>query len=460
MKLDFLYFGGGGSGGGGGFRGWGTRWRSRRLSKRLIQRYMRERLEAPQLDDARDTVRVGLIGAALFFGLFLLFALLAPISGAAVAEGEVAPRGDRLVIQPVATGLVSQVLIHEGQQVRAGQPLVRLNGIGSGAKLDQAQASRDVLRATEARLIAERDGSNRIAFPADLVSRWGDPTAREAMRAQFALFQRHLGILGADRAVTETRLASAEAQRAASETQLALVQDELAGIRQLYEKGFARKTTLRALERSAAQLEADTLTGAASVEEARINQSRTRDSQMMDIVNQLARVQEQLAQITPQLEVSRYYADRDLLRAPVTGLVSGLSPLGPGTVVSGGQTLMQIVPQNRSLIVEARVKPGDIDDVRVGQEATVRFSSVNPHGQSSFKGRVVTLSPARIDGQGGEGYFRAQIALDDLAAAAEAGVTLQPGIPARVNIKTEDRTLWDYLMAPLGDALSRSFREE
>jgi HlyD family type I secretion membrane fusion protein len=456
MKLDFSSFGGaGGPGGGGGAA------RRRFVPRGLLKRYMRDRLDVRPLDDAHRTVRVGLVAAGFFFGLFLLFALLAPMSGAAVAEGEVTVSGSKLMIQPVSTGIVSEVLVREGQPVAAGQPLVRLNGVRSGAQLRQAQARRDGLRAAEARLIAERDGLDRLVFPADLASRSADPTAAAGMRAQLALFERHRSVLGADRALTETQLAAALARHAASERQLQLIQDELEGMRTLLAKGFARKTTIRALERSEAQLRADTLTGGAAIEEARIGQRRTRDGQMMQLVAELNQVQEQLAQVNPQLDVSRYYADQDLMRAPVAGRVSGVAQLGPGAVVNGGRTLMELVPTGRALIVQAKVKPSDIDDVRIGAIANVRFTSVNPRGRSSFTGKVVTLSPARVGAEGGgEGYYLAQIALDDPAAAAADGVVLQPGLPATINIETSRRTLWDYLVAPLTDAMSGGMREE
>jgi multidrug resistance efflux pump len=423
MKLDFFSPGGGGGGAGGGGGG-----RVRAIPRRLIERYLRQRLQVRPLDDARRTVRVGLIAALMFFGIFLLFAAFAPISGAAVAEAQVTVAGDRLVIQPVSGGIVSEVLVREGQPVRAGQPLVRLNGVRSGAQLRQAQARRDALRAA-------------------------------AMQAELALFGRHMAVLEADRRIAETQIGSAAARQAAARQQLALVNEDLAAFQELASRGFARKTTVRQLQRSAAQHQADSATGEAALREAEITFQRTRDAQVMQIVSDLARVQEQLAQINPQLDVNRYLADQDLLRAPASGRVAGLTALGPGTVVTGGRTLMEVVPAGRTLIVEAKIKPSDIDDVRIGAEATVRFSTVNPRGQSSFTGRVVTLSPARIEDASGS-YYRAQIALDDPAAASDAGLSLQPGIPASVNVKTADRTLLDYLLSPLGDAMSRSFREE
>lgn len=450
MKIDFPQFGGPPGGNGAKLP----------LHRRLIERRMR-RLDVRPLDDASRAIRVGLWGAGLFFGLFILFAIVVPISGAAIAPGEVSVSGSRIVIQPVASGLVSEMLVREGQAVQAGQPLVRLNGVRSGAQLKQAQARRDALRAAEARLIAERDGKDVLLFPSDLSERWADPSARDAMAAQRALFAKHRAVLTADQSISDSQLAQATARLAASERQLALIQEELADYRMLLSRGFARKTTVRSLERNQAQLQADVASGREAVQQATLALGKTRDGQEMSIVAELKSVQDQLAQVNPQLDISRYFADLDVLRAPVAARVAGVQQIGPGTVISAGRTLMELVPNGRALIIDARIQPSDIDDVRVGTEAIVRFSSVNPHGQTAFKGRVTTLSPARIGTeQGGAGYYRAQIVLDDPDAVRRAGVELQPGIPASVNIQTHDRTLMDYLLAPFTDALSKSFREE
>lgn len=448
MKLEFPGFGGFGNGA------------ALPLPRRFIERRMR-RLDVRPLDDASRPIRIGLIGAAIFFGLFFVFALFVPISGAAIATGEVSVSGAKLVIQPASSGIVAQILVREGQAVVPGQPLVRLNGVRSGAQLRQAQAKRDALRAAEARLIAERDGKEQLLFPADLAQRWDDPVARDAMSSQRALFDKHRAVLGADRGISGSQLEAARAKLVAAEKQLGLIRDELADYRKLYAKGFARKTTIRSLERTEAQLLAETLTGKAAVEQAELAQGKTNDGQQLALLSELREVQDQLAQIEPQLDISKYYADLDLMKAPVAGRVSGVAQVGPGTVVSGGRTLMEIVPDGRALIVETQVKPQDIDDVRLGTEAIVRFSSVNPHGQSAFKGKVITLSPARIGQEGGQpGYYRAQVMLEDPDAVRRAGIELQPGIPASVNIKTKNRTLIDYLLAPFSDAMSKSFREE
>lgn len=442
MKLDFLSLGGSVPAG----------------PRRTIERRMRV-LDIEPLDRADRTVKTGLIVGGAFVGLVGLFAVVAPISSAAIAPAEVTVSGDKFSIQPSGAGIVTQVLVREGQQVRAGQPLVQLNGVRSGATLAQAQAQRDGLQALEARLIAERDGAETLLFPPDLASRSAEPTAAKAMAAQQAIFVRHTAILGADRATSDQSLTAARAKQTAAERQLALISEELADYRKLYARGYARLTTVRALERTQAQLQAETATGGAATAQAEIAAKRVRDAQAMDLASRLGDVQGQLAQVTPRLAVSRYMADQDMLRAPTAGRVSGLQSIGPGMVLSGGRSVMEIVPTGRPLVVEARVKPADIDDVRVGQEATVRFNSANPHGQNAFKGRVMTLSPASVT-QGDQTFFKAQVTLDDPAAARRAGLSLQPGVPASVNIKTADRTLFEYIFGPLTAAVSRSFREE
>lgn len=455
MKLDFFSLGGAGGTGGAGDGAGDT---DSPLPRHAIEARMRQ-LDIKPIDHADRAIRFGLIAAAVFVLLFGLYALLAPLSAAAIAPGEVTVSGDKIVVQPVTGGIVTQVLVREGQTVQAGQPLVRLNGVRSGAQLTQAQARRDSLKALEARLLAERDGLAELVFPQDLMRRAAEPQVAKAMITQRRVFAQHHSVLGADRATSDQSLVAARAKLAASSKQLALISDELGDYQMLYRRGFARLTTVRALERTQAQLQADTAAGEAAVKQAEIASARVRDAQGLDLASQLGQVQDQLAQVEPQLDVSRYAADQDVIRAPAAGRVSGVTAMGPGMVVGSGRTLMEIVPTGRALIVEARVKPQDIDDVRVGQEATIRFSSVNPHGRTAFKGRVMTLSPARIE-TGGQSYYKAQVVLENPREAEHEGLTLQPGIPASVNIQTKNRTLFDYLIAPLGDAISRSMREE
>jgi len=419
-----------------------------------------EKFPQGSLDDPRKVTRTGLVTGGLFLGMLGLFAVLAPLSEAALSQGQVVTSGDRIVIQPEASGVVDGLLVTEGQRIAAGQPLVRLNGVRSGAAAEQAQAKRDALRALQARLIAERDGLAAMRWPADLVARREDRAVASAIASQQAIFDSHRKVIEADRRIAEQQGRAAGARQTAAREQLRLIEDELTGIRELYARGYARKPQLRALERAAAQLKGDTAVTSGEVEKSALELARFESNQMMQTVAQLGEVEEQLAQVDPALRIVQYDAARDMLRSPVAGRVSGVSKIGKGTVLRGGQTVMEVVPDSRALIVETAVTPKDIDSVRVGMPATLRFPTVNPHGRSDFEGKVVALSPAPITGENGEQTFRARIAVSNPALLRREGVTLRPGVPVSVHIRAKDRTLLDYMLSPLTDAFGHMFREQ
>jgi HlyD family type I secretion membrane fusion protein len=412
------------------------------------------------LDDARGPVKLGLIAIGIFFVGFLLWAAFAPLSGAATASGVVTVAGDRQKIQAAAGGVVSEVLVREGQAVRAGQILVRLNGVASGARLDQTDARRVALIAAQARLVAERDDADRIAFPQDLLFRQGEPVVAQAMRNQTALFDRRKAVIDAERRISEGRVTAGSAQAVGARQQLVLIRQELADVERLHRQGYAPISRVRALQRARIDLEAEVAATAVGAEEARLTGLRQEADRAGQTIDQLRVVQDSLAQVNPEMRITTQGAERDLLRAPFAGRVVGLNGAGPGSVLGSGEAVMEVLPSERALLVEARIKPQDVDDVHVGSHATVRLSSVNPHGRSSFDGTVTTLSADRLtDPQTGEGYFLVLIALNP-EQLASADVDLQAGLPATVNVTTERRSFLDYLLRPLGDAFSGAMREE
>ncbi|MFO1014318.1 MAG: HlyD family type I secretion periplasmic adaptor subunit [Caulobacteraceae bacterium] len=424
------------------------------------RRYMGEDAPKGELDDARGVVRTGLIVFGAIFAAFILIAGLAPINGAAIAPGLVIVAGERQAVQATSDGVVAQMLVREGQAVRGGQVLARLNGVASGARLLQTYAQRDAQLAARARLVAERDGAEAIAWPADLAARRGDPVAAEAMENQEALFTQRKRVWAAESGIAEAKLREAKANQVGAARQLDLIRSELSGIASLYRRGFAPRSRLLALQRAEADLQTEVSNGGSAVAEAELTLEQTRQTRLNKVLEELRDVQARLAQSQPQLTVSQYDAERDVLRAPLAGRAVGVVNLGPGSVVATGQKILEILPDGRGLIVHARVKPQDIDDVRIGQAATVRLTTINPRGRSSFDGKVTTISADRLtDPRTGEGYYLALIALDEAELSA-AGIRLQPGVPAVVNIKTHARTLLEYLLYPITDALSGGFREE
>lgn len=424
------------------------------------RRYMGDEIPKGALDDVRGPVRVGLIGLAVFFGGFLIWAAFMPMSGAAVAPGVVTVAGDRQAVQSLNGGVVEQLMVKEGDSVAAGQVLLRLNGVAAGARVSQAQSQRDFLRAAEARLVAERDNSQLIAFPPNLLQRKADPVVAQALANQQAIFDSRRRVTETERAIAVSKVEQAQAQKSGADRQLALVQEELQGIRALYRKGYAPKSTLVALERTAVDLQTRGVTGGGAVLEAQLSAAQQDEARIGQTVEQLRQVQTQLSQVNPQLTVSHYAAERDLVRAPLAGKVVGVSHLGPGSILSPGAKVTDVLPKGRAFIVQAKVRPQDVDDVKVGGEAHVRFTSVNPRGRSNVKGVITTLSADRLtDPRGGEPYYLAYIALDAEEVRRD-GLDLQAGLPATVNIRTANRTFLNYLLAPLGDAMSKAAREE
>lgn len=425
--------------------------------RRAINRRMRM-LDIEPLDQARPTVRRGVLIAVGFVAILALFALVAPFSSAAITAGEIVPAGDPLVIQPAESGRVSSLLVHEGDRVRKGQALVRLDPLRSEGRLSKAQASYDTLLAAEARLGAQLSGG-AFVVPSELARRADDPRVAALLASERAQLARDRVVRQADQGSAASQLVAARAQARAVVQQRALIGDELASYRELYDQGFARKSTVRALQRSAAQLQGEHATSVSSITQARLGAQRLRAAQSLDVETQLAQVRQQLAQLRPDLAVAQDNAIRAVLRAPADGRVSGVSAVGPGAMVSGGTTLMSLVPDGAQLVADVSVKTTDIDDVRLGQKATLRLTSVNPHGKSSFDGHVVRLSPDRV-GSGAASGYRARIVLDDPVAAQREGIVLLPGIPVSANIETRERTIFGYLFFAFTDAISRAFRSE
>jgi HlyD family type I secretion membrane fusion protein len=432
-----------------------------RMPVDLFQRYRRG-ISAPDgsLDDSSHQIRNGLLVLAGFFIIGLIWAAFAPLSGAAVANGVVTVAGNRQTLQTLNGGVVDQVLVREGQQVRAGQILMRMNPLSTGGGFRRSQSQRDDLAAVEARLIAERDGLQTIVWPADFSARSSEASVAQAMRSQAALFDSRRRAFSGDAAGEAAQVEAARIAVEGPRRQLEFVNERLAGLRSLYSRGFAPKAVVYELEAAKVQLETEIARGGVELQRAELAASRAREGRLNDVLTELRMIQAELQQVGPALDTARFAAERDTVRAPVDGAVVDLAPAAPGSILSPGQKLMDVLPSGRALIVEARIRPEDVDDVRVGSHADVRFTSVNPRGMAKIGGRVTTLSADRLtDPATGVGYYLAYIALD-AEQVARADLDLTAGLPASVNVKTRDRSFLNYLFAPLTDSFAKAGREE
>jgi HlyD family secretion protein len=422
----------------------------------------------------RREVRIGLILCALLvFGLGGLAAFL-PMTGAVIGPGEVTVSTYVKEIGHPTGGVVSDILVRDGAHVRKGQPLMRLDSKVTGATASFTGENVDQLVARAARLTAERDQAAGVAFPAELTRRASDPNVAALMeqeRKTFALrrdARRSMNAqLGQRVSQTQADVASARTKAQSFTDQAALITDELDVTRKLYEKRYTTLDRLNALERSASGLTAEArsaresaVSGAARIGELRLQmgsiEAEARSTAAAELMDVLARISElRRAQV-----VADDSYERSVIRAPQAGIVDKLAYRTVGGIVPAGQTILEIVPDDDALIVEATVSPVDIDQVHPGQTATVRFSAFSARTTPELTGKVTHVSADRTDDRTTHSaFYRVTIALDKAEIAKLGALRLRPGMPAETFIQTGQRTMLSYILKPLTDQLARAFRE-
>jgi HlyD family secretion protein/epimerase transport system membrane fusion protein len=428
------------------------------------------------MPELRAQVRAGVLVIGLFFGGLGWWAATAPLAGAAIAPGVVSPDGSRRTVQHLEGGIIRAILVQDGSLVRRGDPLIVLEDVQARAGFDVLQARFYTLAATRARLLAEQAGVASVRFPDRLIQATSDHAAAlEAMVAQRALFATRdkalddrKGILGRRIGQLREEIAGLEAQIRADSRRIDLIDQEIEGVEQLYRKGLERKSRLLALQRGRADIEgnrAERRAGIARAEQA-IGETELRiiaqdTSRLEAIGEEASRVQVELAEVEQRLAASRDVLERTVIMAPSEGTVVELRFRTPGGVIRPGEPLLDIVPQNEELLVDARISPRDIDSVRAGLGARIVLPAFAQRHMPQIEGRVRQVSAdAMVDPQSGQRYFAIRVEVDRARLAAlEPEIRLTPGMPAEVYVVTGERTVLDYLLSPFYDSLRRAFRE-
>jgi HlyD family type I secretion membrane fusion protein len=424
---------------------------------------------------SRGAILSGLVFTGLL-GICLLISLLAPLDSAAIAVGKVVLDSNTKNIDHLEGGIVEEILVREGQQVEEGQPLIRLDKVAALARLDLYQNQFVAARATEARLLAERDTLDEVVFPPELQELEADhPQVASNMDAQRRLFvSRRDGLQGKTDVMnqqikqSEEEISGLEKQIASSSRQLALLEEEIRDVRTLRKTGDAPKTRLLALERRQAEIQGEKGERTAMIARAkqRINEAQIQIYNLQtefqnDVVGELKETQVQIADLEEQLRAAKNVFDRIEIRAPIGGQITGLAVHTVGGVIAPGETIMRIVPQDDLLIIEAHVSPQDIDVVHEGLMARVRLSAYKTRKVPLVEGQVTTVSGDRFENERtGETYYTARITVDEEQLAKLEDVKLTPGMPAEVLIVTGSRTLFSYLTSPIRDSFTRAIREQ
>lgn len=447
---------------------------------RLLDVLSRRWMEAKDADtaaaSAQGVIRFGLIAAFLLFGVFGAWAATAPLDSAAVASGQVVLNANRKAIQHLEGGIIDEIMVQEGDRVKAGQPLLRLHETFSKAKLEALRSQFFAARAVEARLMAERDGLAELAFPASLVTEAeNDAERQEVLANQQKIFTANLAALESKTSILGKRITEygheIEGLRGQAESQakeMEHIDEQVSIFKTLFAQGYESKMKLLDTQRQAEEirgLRSQNVASAAraqqSIEEVELQIVNLKQEKMADVLKELKDTQLQLTGLNEQLRASRDVLDRVVITAPLSGYVTSLNVHTIGGVISPGEKLMEIVPIGDKLIVEAQVATQDIDVVHPGLMAHVRLTAYKTRHMPQVEGKVVTVSADRIiDSRTGTGYYLARIEVSQADLDRLKDVALTPGMPADVLIVTGERTLLAYLFDPLSGTLDKSLRED
>jgi HlyD family secretion protein len=421
----------------------------------------------------RRTRRAFALIAALVLGFFGLSAIL-QVGGAVVGSGDVAVESSvKTLIHPTG-GVLKALMVRDGDHVAKGQLLMRLDQAVSSVGADSATLGLEQLLARRARLEAERDGAPSILFPPELTAK-ADARASEAMmreRQLFALRRRErdgsIALLKQRVQQYDEQIASYQAQIAAIESQMALIEPELAGLRKLHDRQLVTINRLNEMERTAVQMKGSKAALESNIAEARARISEA-DEQILNVDKQIrSDAGTQLAEVVGQLNDQQVRVatttdtmDRSEIRAPQSGVVDKVAYTTIGSAIPPAQPLLQIVPDRDNMIVEARIRPQDVDQVRVGQLARITFSGLNRQTTPDIPGKLIFVSPdLTSDQRTGQSYYRIKVRLDADALARAPQIALKAGMPAEIFVQTGSRSILSFLLKPMLDQVRYSMRTE
>jgi HlyD family type I secretion membrane fusion protein len=428
----------------------------------------------PYPTNARRVLLCGWLVIGGVFGGFGTWAAFAPLSSAAIAPGIVVVDSNRKSVQHLEGGVIREILVRDGDLVEQDQVLLRLDGASVRAAMAALQPMVQTNRAYRARLLAERDDLAAIEFPADLVAAASDPLTEQILAGQRRIFMTRRNALTGEVELNANRLAQShhrldglQQRQIVKEKELLLLKDELAGQHALFDKGYTTKKVLNATERSLRQLETEIADIDSKIDEANrlIERYELEGHQIAknfveQVENELYKVEQEAYELTQRMRaVQDQYARLDI-RAPVAGVVVNMAAHTVGGVVAAGSRILDIVPRNDRLLVEAQVQPADIDGVRPGLHADIRFPAFERMNMPHITGHVTVVSADRIvNDQTGSGHFLVRAEVDDDQLAKVDGLGLVPGMPAQVIINKGEGTLLGYLTAPLARLFWTAFRE-
>ena len=431
----------------------------------------------PAVTDDRRFRRLGLVIVAAVFGGLGTWAAVAPLDSAAIGRGVITVDNYRKTVQHLEGGIVRAIHVRDGDSVERGQVLVTLDDTQARAQLELQRGQYLIALAREARLVAQRDGLDRAPYPKALLQAADDARVREAiqvqnqtLRARRTALEGEIGLYGRQVESLGAKVRGLQAQLHSQQQLATSYSGELADFEALLKEGYAERQKVRELERSLAssegqrgQLMAEIAATETQIGETRLKIVQLRNDFQREVAKELAEVQTDLFGLREKLHSLQATVERTVVRTPDQGTVLGLTVHTVGAVIQPGGRMMDIVPQQEKLIVEAQMSPLDIDRLHAGQAAELRFSSFKSRETPKIDGKLIKVSAdSLIDEKEKQPYYLARIEVtpDGLAALARYKLELLPGMPCEVLVNTGSRTALQYLLAPLRNTVARSFKED
>lgn len=426
--------------------------------------------------DTKPVIRTGFWILVVGFGLFMAWAAWAPLDEGVSAPATVSVETRRKTIQHMQGGVIREVLVKEGSEVKPGDTLVVLDDAATKAAYEAIRQNYLSQRAHESRLLAEVSGAPAITFHPDLLGK-GDVISGQHITVQQQLFASRRAAQTAEVAAANQSIAGLEGQIAGTRqviesrrTQMALQSRQLAGVKSLSEEGFAPRNQALQLEQannelkaSLADLESNVQRALSAIAETRLRIAQRQQEYLKEVSAQLADVRREVQANQERLQAVTQELSRMQIKAPVGGQVIGLAVTGPGGVVTTGQRLMEILPRGESLLLDAKVPPQVIDRIKVGDVTEVRFQAFANSPQLVAKGKLVSLSGDAVTeamGNAVHSFYLARVELTPEGLKALGNRTMQPGMTAEVLVKTGERSLLTYLLHPLLKRVASAMTEE
>lgn len=427
------------------------------------------------LTSDRSIRMIGLAIVTLTFGVFGAWAFLAPLDSSALAPGVVVVKAHRKTVQHLDGGIVAKILVKDGDVVNEGDPLLILDDTQLKAQMETARGQFISLSAQVARLAAERDQLKRVVYPEALNVLGDDPRVKTAEQAENALFTSRRNSYEGEMAVLNERIGQMnnkikglEGQIASKKILMDSYAEEISDLKELLAEGYADKQRLRDMERNhaaqsgeIAQLSAEIATNKVMISETRLQILQVNKKFQEEVAGKMTEAQTQLNDVKEKMTATQDKLDRIVIKAPSGGMIMGLMVHTQSGVVAPGNPILDIVPKDAELVIDAQVSPNDIDRVTVGLLAEVRFSAFKQSKTPKMNGKVIQLSADRfVDEQTGQPYYQARVELTPESRKDLGDLQLLPGMPAEVLINTGERTLFEYLAQPATNAFARALIED